>query len=392
MPTLRGWKLLGTGAVLLLLWIGFGERELLIAGSLLVGAVLIALVFTWVFFPQIRLTRKLYPAATHAGEHATVELSIRNQRWLPLLSARLSDRFGSLETIGFEISALLPRRSAEARYRIACQQRGVFQVGPGSVTVTDPFGLARLSRGAGLTDQIIIYPAVEVLSGIPVVRGRDPAIHASRPEFSHQGGEDFFTLREYQTGDDLRRVHWPSSARRDDLIIRQMESPWQSRALVLLDLRQTSYQDQDSFEQAVSGAASVVRHLNASGFDAELWAGGSETIPLEHYRTAMERLAQVRTLTHLDLTSVATRIGRSGRGGALFLVSGIPDHDLLGVHRVLSRDYGSTILLSVIPADTISLASFQQTGVTTVSVEPNGSWAQAWSTTQTQLWRGYSAV
>ena len=60
---------------------------------------------------------------------------------------------------------------------------------------------------------------------------------ASRPEFSRRGGEDFYTLRSYQEGDDLRRVHWASSAKLDELMIRQMETPWQSRALVFFDVR-----------------------------------------------------------------------------------------------------------------------------------------------------------
>ena len=60
-------------------------------------------------------------------------------------------------------------------------------------------------------------------------------MNTSQANFSQTGGEDFFTLREYQQGDDLRRVHWPSSAKRDELMIRQLEMPWQSRALVVLD-------------------------------------------------------------------------------------------------------------------------------------------------------------
>ncbi len=63
----------------------------------------------------------------------------------------------------------------------------------------------------------------------------------ARTRFSQTGGEDFFTLRDYEDGDDLRKVHWPSSAKRDRLMIRQLEMPWQSRALIVLDTEVANY-------------------------------------------------------------------------------------------------------------------------------------------------------
>ena len=139
--------------------------------------------------------------------------------------------------------------------------------------------MAESGGTAGRADRLVVYPAVEELAGLPIVRGQDPTVNTSRANFSQTGGEDFFTLREYQQGDDLRKVHWPSSAKRDELMIRQLEMPWQSRALVLLDPRQSAYPDSEAFEHAVRGVASAFRHLFRNGYTPTLWIGnGSGTV------------------------------------------------------------------------------------------------------------------
>ena len=70
-------------------------------------------------------------------------------------------------------------------------------------------------------------------------------------------GDEFVTLREYELGDDLRRVHWRSTARTGELMIRQDEARWRSRAAVVLDVQPGAH-DAASFEVAVEAAASVV--------------------------------------------------------------------------------------------------------------------------------------
>ena len=205
-------------------------------------------------------------------------------------------------------------------------------------------------------------------------------MHASRPEHSQQGGEDFYTLREYVQGDDLRFVHWPSSAKMDELMIRQLETPWQSRALVMVDVRARAFENADCFEKAVKGAASVVRHLARSGFDAELWAGGTSTIGLNRYTDAMEQLATIERVDRLDLRQVAARLQRTGRGGVLVIVTGVPDHDVLEAQRLLSREYRTTVVLAASETASASAAALHRGGAHTMAVKPDGSWAAAWAT------------
>lgn len=390
MVTRRGWATLGAGGALVLLWILLGEIELLTAGVLTVLAVIVAVVLVRFLRPNLTVLRRLAPALVHEGDTAAVDVTLTNRGRRRIPDVTLVDQVGALGSASFQIGSLPRRRPVEASYRIVCRPRGVYTVGPAVVRVSDPLGLAGIDREVGAEDRLIVYPEVEDLDGFPVVRGRDPAMQASRPEFSRRGGEDFFTLREYVIGDDLRRVHWPTSAKRDELMIRQLETPWQSRALVLLDLRRRVYAANEDFEKAVRGAASVVRHLARSGFDADLWAGGVDATSVGRYTAAMEALATVQPVDRLDIRAVAAHLRRVGRGGALVLVTGAPDHDLLEVHRLMSREYRTTVLLSVGDAAGRELA-FQQAGVITMHVTARGSWATAWSKGVNRLWHGVSA-
>ena len=170
-----------------------------------------------------------------------------------------------------------------------------------------------------------------------------------------------------------------------------METPWQSRALVLFDVRQAVYESANAFETAVSGAASVIDHLVRSGFDADFWAGEADTVDAARYTAIMERLALVQTDPAIDLRSVATRIRHTGGGGALVLVTGVPDREMLAVQRLLSRDYGNTVLMSVSSTTPQTLIGFHRAGAATVVVEPGSKWAPTWIKTMKATWADASA-
>ncbi|HLF60331.1 MAG TPA: DUF58 domain-containing protein [Acidimicrobiia bacterium] len=386
MPTLRGWAFSGAGLALVVLWYALGDVELLLAAIFLLIAQAIALILVRARHTRLEVHRRLGSATVHDGDTTTVTLVIENQTRRAVSNIAIEDDVNQLGVATFEVARLRKGESTTATYRVTCRPRGVYRVGPTMVSASDPLGLAEERFPAGPIDRIVVYPALEELNGFPIVRGQDPAMQASRPEHSRRGGEDFYTLREYQRGDDLRRVHWPSSAKTDELMIRQLETPWQSRALVLLDVRDASYESPDAFEKAVSGAATIVTHLVSSGFDADLWAGGSEPIDASRYGSVMERLAMVETDPAIDIRAVATHIRQKGGGGALVIISGIADRSLLSVQQLLARDYPTTVLMTVSTTTAQTLVGFHRLGVATVSIEPDQAWAPAWVTAMRTAW------
>lgn len=382
---------MGAGLALVLLWYVLGDPELLLAGVFFVGALLTALAYTRLYRPVLDIGRRLGSAAVHNGDTTTVTLLLRNRTRRALRRVTVQDEVQKLGLASFELARLEAEESATATYRVTCRPRGVYQVGPAVATASDPLGLAEAPAPEGPIDRLVVYPTVEELNGFPVIRGQDPAMNASRPEHSQRGGEDFYTLREYQRGDDLRRIHWPSSAKTEELMIRQLETPWQSRALILLDVRPSVYESADAFEKAVSGAASVVTHLIRSGFDADLWAGDPDAIDASRYATAMERLALVEPNADIDITAAAGRMRHKTGGGALVLVTGNADRDLLSVHRLLSTEFRATLLMGVSSTTSQTLVGFHRLGVSTITVEPHEDWAPAWLNTMRSSWTSASA-
>ena len=387
MPTTRGWVALGAAAALALLWIGFGELEMLATSFFLATAAGIGVVFTRVRHPRPEVDRHLYPTQVHEGDHVVVEVDLRTGRRSSNLT--LEDRVRGLGVARFAAGRSGEGQALTARYEVLCRQRGIYDVGPAMVGVTDPFGLAEQRSPVGALDRLVVYPRIEELHGFPAVRGYDGSMQTTRPTYAPHGGEDFFTLREYQVGDDLRKVHWPSSAKRDQLMIKQLEVPWQSRALVVFDQRSDRYPSAEAFEQAVRGAASVVGHLYRGGFSPDLWAGEQATglRSGSRYDQSMELLAGIAPDPHVDLRAAVTRLRRAGvGGGALVLVTGMPDEGILAALRVLSIDFTRTVVMAVTaPADE-GLPSVRRSGAVAVGVGPDAPWGPAWRTAMELSW------
>jgi uncharacterized protein (DUF58 family) len=391
MPTTRGWALLGAGLALIVLWWLLGDEELLLAGVFLILGEGAALAYVRLYRPVLRVGRRLGTTTVSSGETVQVTLSLNNPRRRIMRNLSVIDVVEQLGSARFEVSRIAPSETVTATYRVMCRPRGIYQVGPSQAISSDPLGLAELPAGHGPIDHLVVYPTVERLNGFPVVRGQDPSMAAARPEHAQRGGEDFYTLREYQRGDDLRRVHWPSSAKMDRLMIRQLETPWQSRALVMLDVRPSVYESDEAFETAVSGAASVVTHLVRSGFEADLWSGDPKALDATRYSAAMERLALVQLNPDVNLEAVAAHMRQKGGGGALVIVTGTADRSLVSVQRLLARDYPTTVLLGASSTTSQTLAGFHRLGVTTVTVPPGSSWAPQWLLSIGDAWDSASA-
>lgn len=314
----------------------FGIFELYLigaAGAALVIAAALAVARTRL---QLDIARDLHPPRVHVGGPSRVELKVHNRasRRTPLLTLR--DPVGNGRSASVVVAPLGRDETVRATYRLPTDQRGILRVGPLAVEVADPFGLASAStRGAPVVD-LTVWPAIDEVRALPHTTGDDPHGGADHPNALTGAGEDFYALRSYVVGDDLRHVHWRSTARRDDLMVRQDEMPWQGRATILLDSR-TEAHTPATFERAVSAAASIVvacarrrfliRLLTTGGDDTGSGAGNA------HVEGILERLAMVQTDRRGHLAASATALRRTG-GGALTILLGGRGEDLTVVGRL----------------------------------------------------------
>ena len=228
-------------------------------------------------------------------------------------------------------------------YAATADSRGRFEIGPMTVRVSDAFGLVELGRAFRTTVPLTVTPRISPLPAIPLGGGWTGS-GDNRPRAFAFGSAEDVTVREYRQGDDLRRVHWRSSARTGDLMVRREEQPWQSRATLLIDNRLLSHRGQgiaSSLEAAVSVTASVAVHLSQRGFAVRLVsAGGEDQANAWHLRDStlntgplLEALAVLQTDNRSRMDS--TWMGEASQGGLTIAVFGALDqHDVPLLRRI----------------------------------------------------------
>jgi uncharacterized protein (DUF58 family) len=246
-----------------------------------------------------------------------------------------------------------------ASYTVTASNRGRFEIGPLKVIVTDPFGLARIRSTAADPTPLLVHPSIEKLS-LPRDLGerRTAAASALRQPTGPQG-EDFYTLREYAEGDELRKIHWPSTAKRGKLMIRQEETPWHLRSTILLDDRRSAHEGlgaSSSFERAVEGAASLVDLYHRSGYGFRLTAahavGLNTSKGSNHYHRCLDFLAtiELRGVKRDEDTSLIARLAeieqRSGAEDTLVLLTGTIEPEIAQALARCRRLYKQVIVIS----------------------------------------------
>jgi uncharacterized protein (DUF58 family) len=326
----------------------FGVLELFIIGAAAGLLVLAAVGIVLLARLRLAVARTVTPPRVYAGSPSRVELSIRNdgERSTPVL--RLFDAVSGTRGADLLLSPLERDVVNRAAYRLPTERRGVIEIGPLEVVVSDPFGLASSSTIAAPRAELTVYPHIDDIAPVPHTTGDDPYAGADHPSALGRSGEDFYALRPYVVGDDLRRVHWRSTAHRDELMVRQDELPWQGRVTVLLDVRRNAHTPA-SLELAVSAAASIVtaswkrrdllRFMTTDNTDFGYGAGTA------HAEAIMEFLATVAATPSGTLRGVLDALGQAGNGGAVVpIVAGVADAELASIARLRGRFASVTIV------------------------------------------------
>lgn len=256
MLTRAGWTVAALAALAIVSGRLVGSMELFVAGGVAAMVVVVAGVHVVTTRCNLSAVRTVQPSRVHAGDIAIVELSITNDGHRRSPTAVVIDLVGHRRQARVRIPPLAAGHSTSGRYQLATDRRGHLDLGPLRVQVSDPFGLTRVDTTIGTTDQLVVFPVVERVAAPPLDLHGDPDTGIPQPR-RWTDGDEFHALRGYANGDDLRRVHWPTSARVDELMVRQDEAHQQDRTTVVLDTRGTVHTS-DSFEQCVSAAASIL--------------------------------------------------------------------------------------------------------------------------------------
>ena len=268
-----------------------------------------------------------------------------------------------------------------ASYRLPTDRRGIVQVGPLQVVVGDPFGLVQASVEAAPRVDVTVLPKVDEVRPVPLTTGHDPLAGVQHPHALGRVGDDFYALRAYVVGDDLRRIHWPSTARHDELLVRQQEQPWQGRTTVLLDVRRAAH-DSKSLEAAVSAAASIVsansarrdlvRLATTDGADSGFGSG------TPHLHALLEHLAVVEASGSASLRTMIDVVQRDGQGALVLVVGQTADDELTSTARLRQR-FGMVSVVRVSSDAGHPGATPAATSASVIRVTDDVPFAPAWN-------------
>ncbi|MFD5317343.1 DUF58 domain-containing protein [Streptomyces sp. NPDC127098] len=272
--TTRGRSFLAAGGAAAVCAYVLGQPDLLRVGVLLAALPLLCVLVLHGTRSRVTAARSLAPARVAAGGETRVHLRVDNVARIPSGLLLLQDRVPYV--LGprprFMLDRIEPGGRREVTYRIRSEQRGRYPLGPLQLRLADPFGMVELNRSFTTFDVMTVLPRIEPLP--PVRLGGDANGHGEgRQRALAVAGDDDIIPRDYRRGDDLRRVHWRSTAHRGSLMVRREEKPLKARCTVLLDTRRGGYVSagpDSAFERAVSGAASAVFHLVAQGYEVRL--------------------------------------------------------------------------------------------------------------------------
>lgn len=386
--TKAGWITLVGGSVTLIAARLFAVPELFLMGAIAVILPLMALAWVRRPLPILSAARTIHPRRVHLGRASQVALGITNRgtRRTPVLT--LHDPVAGTVGARVALAPLRPGAREEAGYRLPTDRRGVIGIGPLSGELADPFGLARRRFEVAGATRLVVLPAIEPLPGLPMGGGR----HRPRAGEAHRTGvgaraDDFATLRSYVPGDDLRRVHWPSTARTGELLVRQDDVRWQGHVTLVLDGRQ-DHIDDDGFEAAVSAAASILHAVRAAGDRMHLIiTDGTDSGPVSSRARSDQLLEELAvTKRHAGNNRLAIPTPGRARSGTLVVVTGRPTADDVAALAASRRGFAVVVLVTVNPSSVSGARCLPDDGRTPlppgvghVQVDADHTFVDSWS-------------
>ncbi len=324
--TLRGTSFLAAGLVGILAGWALGSDAMISVGVLLFCLPLFSAATARRTRYQLRCERQIIPSRVGPGQSARVMVRLQNVSRLAtgLLLAEDTIPYSLGARPRYVLNGIERGGSREVSYQLRSDLRGKFNVGPLRVRIADVFGLVELTAMFATQNTLTVTPKVTPLPSVST-NGSWSSDGEGRTRMTAAAGDDDVIPRAYRDGDELRRVHWRSTARYGELMVRREEQRWQDRAVLILDSRRSAHAGSgpsSSFEYAVAAAASIGVHLARSGLDGHLLTDAGPIAGAAMFEDVLlDALSVVTTSRNHDFartTAALTTID----GGLLVLIAG----------------------------------------------------------------------
>jgi uncharacterized protein (DUF58 family) len=362
--TARGIGLIAGAVALLGAGFRYGYPDLALLGAAAALAVLVAVVFAF-WRPRLGVTRVADPDRVGRGEPANVTLTISNTSRMRAATLVATDRCGTA-TVEVPLLRLRAGHDTVESYPVPTHRRGLVPIGPLHVVRRDPLGLITLARAYGETTVVRVHPKVHPLRATPA--GLTRSLDGNADKIPH-GTITFDTLREYVPGDEMRRVHWRSSAKVGELMVREQLDTAEPTIVVLLDDRAAAHQG-DSFEDACEAAASIVVAAVREDLPVSLHLVGAG-VSGPHLDVLTEA-----ALGAGDLTATLRRLRAQKIGDTLIFLTGPGGRDDLGAVSGLRGTY--PVALAGILGDRDSAPASPTDRLLVIEAVDGAEFAAAW--------------
>jgi uncharacterized protein (DUF58 family) len=324
--TTRGTSFMAAGVAAGATGLLLGDSALISVGALLLVLPLLSALAAGRARYRLGCVRSIDPARVPAGHTARVTVRLENVSRLPtgLMLAEDTVPYALGTRPRYVLDGIERGGTRDLSYPLRSDLRGKFAIGPLEVRIADAFGLVELGRSFTSYTTFMVTPRVVPLDRA-VVHGSWVGEGDGRTRAAAAAGEDDVIPRAYRDGDELRRVHWRSTARYGELMVRREEQRWKNRTLLLLDTRRMAHAGTgvtSSFEFAVSAAASIGVHLSREGLDGQLVTDSGPIANTGLFEDVLlDALSVVQPSRNTEL-SRGTSALRGGDGGLVIVVAG----------------------------------------------------------------------
>ncbi len=339
-------------------------QEMLVVAQVLSVTLLAAVAFVLGRF-RYTVDLDLAQARVTVGERAVGRLVVRNQTARALLPSVMEVPVGQ-GSAAFPVPRLRPGREHEEIFTIPTRRRSVISVGPVTSVRADPLGLLRREMTWTEPQELFVHPVVKSLSGSSTGFLKD--LEGRVTQYISNSDVSVHALRDYVPGDDRRHIHWKTTARTGQLMVRQFEETRRSHLAVLLSTRAEDYATDDEFELAVSVCGSLgLQAIKEDRGVTVLVNTGS--LRGDHRTRLLDDLARIeRTPSRTRLSDVA-RVAASTMADAsvvAFVVgSGVPPADLRAASARLPQDV-TVMALQCVPGASLSRRTIAELTVLTL--------------------------
>lgn len=334
---MRPWQLIGLIGLTFILALAWDWKPFWILTYALALAFAFSVLWLSVSVRGLRFVRSSPGGRAQVGERIEESLALENHSVIPKLWIQVSDGSTLPGHHAGYVSSVGPHQRIAWRAKTACRRRGRYTLGPVTATTGDPLGLFRREMVLAPEHQLLVLPATLPLSSFGLVQGLMPG-RGRGSQRSLQTTTNVVTVRNYVPGDALTRIHWPSTARLQQFMVKEFDLDPTIDVVMLLDLdrnAQAGEGDGSTEEYGVTIAASIAGYLlRQQELAVGLSVNGSPEPPLPLDRgerqldRILELLAVARPVRPVSLIEgLAVLEPRLARNTVLIIISASTDLD-----------------------------------------------------------------